>query len=182
MRSAISGNLFDRNRMMTYFLELMKAVRCLHYHDVVHSDIKPDNIVWVSSSAKYGDGHFKLLDFGLAIPYFSFRDKQDTDLVSPGFRPFELWIDDTNFGPKIDLWSLGAVFYSAVTKNTYIYESIDKPIYNNYGYITMQETIFGTPEEKDWPGIDNLLQDKPKLLQDKQIMKDMIKKLGCTLR
>ena len=60
------GYYLKKNKILTeeqarlVIAELILAVEVLHKHDIIHRDIKPDNILVGA------DGHIKLTDFGLA--------------------------------------------------------------------------------------------------------------------
>lgn len=53
--------------------DMMKAMKALHSHQYLHRDIKPENIMTSSHSH-----HIKLIDFGLAAPFFA---KQSIALI-----------------------------------------------------------------------------------------------------
>ena len=79
----------------------------MHKAGFLHRDIKPDNI-YVRA-----DGTPVLLDFGAARRVNSNRDM--TNIVSPGFAPFEQYHSQGNQGPWTDVYSIGAVMYWMVT-------------------------------------------------------------------
>ncbi len=85
-------------------LDGLEAVHKLHF---LHRDIKPDNIYMRA------DGTPVLLDFGAARRLTGTQDL--TNIVSPGFAPFEQYHSKGNQGPWTDLYSLGAVMYWMAT-------------------------------------------------------------------
>lgn len=66
---------FDESMAAFYVAEICLALRYLHGHQIVHRDIKPDNML-ISQQ-----GHMKLTDFGLSRVDIS-RDLQISDLLS----------------------------------------------------------------------------------------------------
>jgi len=86
---------------------LMDGLDTVHKLNFLHRDIKPDNIYI------RGDGTPVLLDFGAARRTTGGRDL--TNIVSPGFAPFEQYHSKGNQGPWSDLYSLGAVMYWMTT-------------------------------------------------------------------
>lgn len=82
-----------------YFVDLLMALKHLHEHDLVHMDIKPENI-FISA-----DNVCKLGDFGLVLDLkkeFEVRDAQEGD---PKYLAPELMMGQ--FGKPADIFSLG---------------------------------------------------------------------------
>lgn len=126
--------------MITYFKQIALAVNYCHQHDVIHRDIKPDNIIF--------DGEkVVLIDFGLAVNYASFRTVLAPSLAgTPKYRAPEAFLGDIYYNHKIDIWSLGLVFYFMINNKHLISRtSLDKQI-----LIDIFE-IFGTPSKVTWP-------------------------------
>jgi tousled-like kinase len=74
---------------------------------IIHYDLKPANII-------FHYGCVKILDFGLCKR----MDSEDTkiDLTSQGvgtywYLPPETFMNDAEVSPKVDVWSLGVIFY-----------------------------------------------------------------------
>ena len=88
-------------------LPLLEGLEAVHASGFLHRDIKPDNIY------VRGDGTPVLLDFGAARRVSANKDM--TNIVSPGFAPFEQYHSQGNQGPWTDIYSLGAVMYWMVT-------------------------------------------------------------------
>lgn len=86
---------------------LLDGLEQVHQAGFLHRDIKPDNI-YVRA-----DGQPVLLDFGSARRVSANQDL--TNIVSPGFAPFEQYHSQGHQGPWTDLYSIGAVLYWVVT-------------------------------------------------------------------
>jgi serine/threonine protein kinase len=86
---------------------LLDGLEAVHKLDFLHRDIKPDNI-YIRA-----DGTPVLLDFGAARRTTGGRDL--TNIVSPGFAPFEQYHSKGKQGPWSDIYSLGAVMYWMAT-------------------------------------------------------------------
>lgn len=97
----------DRTRLLNLVFPLLEGLEAVHRLNFLHRDIKPDNI-YIRA-----DGSPVLLDFGAARRVSAEQDM--TNIVSPGFAPFEQYHTRGNQGPWTDLYSLGAVMYWLTT-------------------------------------------------------------------
>ncbi len=99
--------MLDQAGLLRVTHPLMDGLEAVHRLDFLHRDIKPDNI-YIRA-----DGTPVLLDFGAARRTTGGRDL--TNIVSPGFAPFEQYHSKGNQGPWSDIYSLGAVMYWMTT-------------------------------------------------------------------
>lgn len=66
----IGKNLFtEEKRVKEFSYHMMSAVSYLHYNNVCHFDIKPENIMYDNNSLKEFGKRFKIIDFGYAEEY-----------------------------------------------------------------------------------------------------------------
>ncbi len=93
--------------LLRLLFPLLDSLEVIHAANFLHRDIKPDNI-YVRE-----DGTPVLIDFGSARSINSDRDP--TNIVSPGFAPFEQYHSKGKQGPWTDLYSLAAVMYWLVS-------------------------------------------------------------------
>jgi len=93
--------------VMNIVLPLLDGLESVHNSGFLHRDIKPDNI-YVRA-----DGTPVLLDFGAARRVSA--NKELTNIISPGFAPFEQYHSQGNQGPWTDIYSIGAVLYWMTT-------------------------------------------------------------------
>lgn len=105
------------------FLDLIYKILCglsyLHANNVVHYDIKPENILIRNSN---GGLEVKLADFGLA----SLGKLQDRKIRGTiNYMAPELFIPNEQITPKIDLYSLGVSLLFAVTKQKSVATSLN---------------------------------------------------------
>lgn len=97
----------DQTALLQLVYPLLDGLEAVHKLNFLHRDIKPDNI-YIRA-----DGSPVLLDFGAARRVSADHDM--TNIVSPGFAPFEQYHSKGNQGPWTDLYSLGAVLYWMTT-------------------------------------------------------------------
>lgn len=93
-------------------LPVVDAIACAHESGVVHRDLKPENIFMSHSP----DGITpKVLDFGIA-QLADARVTNSSDLMgTPSYMAPEAFLDACEVGPPADVWSLGVIFYEALS-------------------------------------------------------------------
>lgn len=99
--------ILTQTSLLRLLFPLLDSLEVIHAANFLHRDIKPDNI-YVRE-----DGTPVLIDFGSARSINSNRDP--TNIVSPGFAPFEQYHSKGKQGPWTDLYSLAAVMYWLVS-------------------------------------------------------------------
>ena len=123
--------------------QLFEGLDHLHRRGVLHRDIKAANIL-VSNT-----GQLKLADFGLARFYAKRRQLDYTNrVITIWYRPPELLLGETQYGPAVDIWSAACVMVEIFTKHA---------IFPGDGHeINQLEKIYnvlGTPTRSEWPGL-----------------------------
>lgn len=146
------GTHYNTANTLKYFKEITEGLACLHYNDIIHGDIKPENIVWYSDS-----NTCKIIDFGLSSAYASFRTDLPKEVCTSTYRPPEAWLGQ-GYDYKLDVWSLGMVLYYMVTGNVYLLNGFNKN--GQAGMITLLFETFGTPDKTNWPTFDSTKVDK----------------------
>jgi serine/threonine protein kinase len=92
-----------------FLIPLIDGLKEVHKVDFIHRDIKPANIIIKKDRAV-------LIDFGSARQTTAGDVKTLTQLVSPGYAPYEQYhSDSTGQGPWTDIYSLAATMYRAST-------------------------------------------------------------------
>lgn len=88
---------------------VLGALDELHSRDVLHRDIKPDNVQLRSNGCPV------LIDFGNSRCLARRTDKNLPVTVTPGYAPIEQYMATAQEGPWTDIYALGATLYRAVT-------------------------------------------------------------------
>lgn len=88
-------------------LPLSSALAYLHNRNILHLDIKPDNIMMV----RHGNTIKPvLIDFGQAMYFVNGKPKKDKGIrgYSKGYSPLQLKQNVSTFSPSLDIYSLAA--------------------------------------------------------------------------
>ena len=134
---------FTVPEVKAFMLQLLSGMSYLHENWIMHRDLKMSNILVTNS------GDLKICDFGLARP-FGGVGRYTQLVVTLWYRPPELLLGATTYGPAIDVWSLGCIFGELLS---------GAPLFNGRAEIDQLQKIFkllGTPNDKIWPEFSSL--------------------------
>jgi hypothetical protein len=83
--------------------QLLQGLAYIHFKGVLHRDLKAANLLVTAN------GTLKLADFGLARFYYKRNTKADytNRVCTIWYRPPELMVGLTVYGPEVDIWSAG---------------------------------------------------------------------------
>lgn len=86
--------------------QLLPTLNAVHSAGIVHRDISPDNIFLLPN------GGIRLIDFGSARKC---SNGALTVFVKSAFAPWEQYLENGNYGPWTDIYSLGVTAYYLLT-------------------------------------------------------------------
>ncbi|GJN34328.1 hypothetical protein PR202_gb22978 [Eleusine coracana subsp. coracana] len=121
-----SGAPFPERDVRRAMRRLLAAVAHMHSRGVVHRDVKPENILVVGSgSAGAGlllDG-VKICDLGVAM--FADEPGPRVRVGTSQYMAPEILAGRTDYGDKVDMWSLGCVMAELLTGRPVFYAPND---------------------------------------------------------
>ncbi|CAJ1971202.1 unnamed protein product [Sphenostylis stenocarpa] len=139
------GMRFTVPQIKCYMRQLLTGLHYCHVNQVLHRDIKGSNLLIDN------EGNLKLADFGLAR---SFSNDQNANLtnrvITLWYRPPELLLGTTKYGPAVDMWSVGCIF-AELLQGKPIFPGKDEPEQLNKIY-----ELCGAPTEINWPGVSKI--------------------------
>jgi CTD kinase subunit alpha len=126
--------------------QMLEGLHYLHHRGILHRDIKGSNILLSAS------GQLKLADFGLARHYHKRRDNLDYSnrVITLWYRPPELLLGATAYGPAVDIWSIGCIMLEMVMKKALF------PGSDEIDQLKKIWDIMGSPTPEIWPKVTEL--------------------------
>jgi calcium-dependent protein kinase len=106
-RIADKSRLFGEREAMHATYQILLAIAYLHKHNIVHCDLKLENILYDKDSA-CGNAHLKLIDFGFS-KVWDHHEAIHTRQGSPCYAAPEVF--SGNYTDKCDLWALGVIVF-----------------------------------------------------------------------
>lgn len=92
-----------------YLWQVISAIEFCHSHNVIHRDVKPENIL---ISAKQV---VKLCDFGFARSIAGPGELYTDYVATRWYRSPELLVGDPNYGKPVDIWAVGCLLSEMLT-------------------------------------------------------------------
>ncbi|EAX98600.1 CAMK family protein kinase [Trichomonas vaginalis G3] len=99
------ANIMDEKDAKDVFKQLAEGIQYLHNNNIVHRDIKPDNVLIQD------DGNVMLCDFSVSKQLSSSDELVDDTQGTPAFRAPEEQLTDPFDAKKSDVWSYGISLY-----------------------------------------------------------------------
>jgi serine/threonine protein kinase len=100
--------VFRESTIRSLYEEVLRGLRVVHQHKMLHLDIKPANIFVTD------DDRAVLIDFGAAREVLSKEGNFVRPMYTPGFAAPEMYRRDAALGPWTDIYAVGACMYACM--------------------------------------------------------------------
>ena len=137
------GNHLSSDIIRSYTLQILQGLDYCHKRRLFHRDLKPQNILLDEV------GGLKLGDFGLAKLFGTPVRITTFEIATLRYRAPELLLEFPDYGPAIDIWSVGCVLAEMIQLTPFFKGT------NPLDQIQRIFSILGTPRESSWPGISS---------------------------
>jgi len=107
-RALKQQKIFRESTIRSLFDEILRGLRIVHQHKMLHLDLKPANIIITN------DNRAVMLDFGAARQVLNKEANFTRPMYTPGFAAPEMYRRDSAMGPWTDIYAIGACIYSCM--------------------------------------------------------------------
>ena len=107
-RDQKAQKIFRESTIRSLFDEVLRGLRIVHQHKMLHLDIKPANIFITD------DNRAVMIDFGAAREVLSKEGNFIRPMYTPGFAAPEMYRRDATMGPWTDIYAIGACLYASM--------------------------------------------------------------------
>lgn len=146
---SLNGEI-DLDVVKSFMYQLLRGLAFCHSHNVLHRDLKPQNLLINKN------GELKLADFGLARAFGIPVKCYSAEVVTLWYRPPDVLFGAKLYTTSIDMWSAGCIFAELANAG--------RPLFPGSDVDDQLKRIFkllGTPTDDSWPGVSQLADYKP---------------------
>lgn len=98
---------------------MFAGLRCMHRMQIIHADLKPDNILLSENKMDV-----KIADFGTAVPV---QHKHRSADVQPRYYRAPEVILGQDYDCSIDMWSAGCTYTCLLDESIFVFASLAWP-------------------------------------------------------
>lgn len=140
------GGGIGESKSRRYFRDVVAGLMYLHAHNIIHGDIKPDNLLVTS------DGNVKIADFSVSQVFEDDNDELRRSPGTPVFTAPECCLGLTYHGRAADTWAVGVTLYCMVLGH---YPFLGETLQDTYDKIVNNPLVL--PDDIN-PQLKNLLE------------------------
>lgn len=107
-RERKKDKVFRESTIRSLFDDILRGLRVVHQHKMLHLDLKPANIFITE------DNRAVMIDFGAAREVINKEGNFTRPMYTPGFAAPEMYRRDAAMGPWTDIYAIGACIYSCM--------------------------------------------------------------------
>lgn len=104
------GGCLSHDHIRSYTYQLLEGVSYMHDQKVLHRDLKPANILITK------DNVLKIADWNLARECHHSKMSLTPEVVTLWYRAPEVCYRTRDYGPGVDIWSIGCIFAEMYAK------------------------------------------------------------------
>lgn len=133
----------DQRTIQRFLRDLLTAMDFCHDQDVLHRDIKPQNLL-ISRNKD-----LKVADFGLGRSFGIPIKNLSHEVVTLWYRSPDVLLGSRQYGTTVDMWSVGCVFAEMVTCSPLF------PGKNDAEQLLLIFKFLGSPNVEVWPSMNS---------------------------
>lgn len=132
---------FSQDHIKSWSQQLLSGVHYMHTNKIIHRDLKASNLLINKK------GELKIADWGLARSWNNEMKRLTNRVITLWYRPPELLLGAVEYGPKIDMWSVGCIIAEMFRRSGFLKGA------NELMQLDLIFKVAGHPTKESWPNI-----------------------------
>jgi len=132
---------FTQDHIKSWSQQLLSGVHYMHTNKIIHRDLKASNLLINKK------GELKIADWGLARSWNEEMKRLTNRVITLWYRPPELLLGAIEYGPKIDMWSVGCIIAEMFRRSGFLKGA------NEAVQLDLIFKTAGHPTQESWPNI-----------------------------
>lgn len=162
----------DGKRLFKIIVNLIVGLHVLHFHNIIHRDIKPTNIMIEKNGTR-----IKYIDFGLSCFRNDCEKINDEwvgtlPYIAPEMIEGQIHLNSLEVLKKIDIWALGIVLYELIVNTGVgLMTMWDKKFVNKYKFIRDRYDLTNEEDMRyiflgfDYNDLTDLMHEENRLIE-----------------